>query len=200
MSLLPSFLPNLLSFLRIPLAACLLINDPTIRCAAVVGAMISDILDGFLARRFGLVSKVGTWLDPLTDKLFVMTALIVFFFEKRLTAIEIAMFLGRDLSLIAFSLYLWMIAGWERLHIRAFFCGKVVTTFQFVILIAISANSAIPVAFFALMGIFGALSFVELLKRATCGDVYGGIQRKGAKTPRCKESEEKEDVKEGLIG
>lgn len=66
-------LPNLLTLLRLLLTlpiAWLLLSErfaAALWLFAVAGA--SDALDGFLARRFGWVSRVGSVLDPLADKL-----------------------------------------------------------------------------------------------------------------------------------
>lgn len=70
--------PNVLSLGRIvliPAVVLLLpIDDPGARWLAVavftVGAL-SDLADGYLARRHAMTTPVGAWLDPLSDKLFV---------------------------------------------------------------------------------------------------------------------------------
>lgn len=77
-------LPNWLTYLRmglIPLFVILLIN-PTVwmaKAAAVVFvlAALTDFFDGFIARRFGAVTDFGKLMDPLVDKMLVMSALIM---------------------------------------------------------------------------------------------------------------------------
>ncbi len=76
--------PNVLSLGRIvliPLVVLLLeMERAEIRWLAfavfVVGAL-SDLLDGYLARRHAMTTSVGAWLDPLSDKLFVIVPAIV---------------------------------------------------------------------------------------------------------------------------
>ncbi len=71
--------PNVLSLgriLLIPAVVLLLaVERPEARWLAVVvfvvGAL-SDLVDGYLARRHGMTTTVGAWLDPLSDKLFVI--------------------------------------------------------------------------------------------------------------------------------
>jgi CDP-diacylglycerol--glycerol-3-phosphate 3-phosphatidyltransferase len=71
--------PNVLSLGRIvliPVVVILLsLEDPDARWLAfvvfVVGAL-SDLVDGYLARRHAMTTTVGAWLDPLSDKLFVL--------------------------------------------------------------------------------------------------------------------------------
>ena len=73
-------LPNLLTLLRLLLTlpiAWLLLSErfaAALWLFAVAGA--SDALDGFLARRFGWVSRVGSVLDPLADKLLLVTSYV----------------------------------------------------------------------------------------------------------------------------
>ena len=76
--------PNVLSIGRIVLIPVVVIllgsEDPQTRWAATVvfavGAF-SDLLDGYLARRHAMTTPVGAWLDPLSDKLFVIVPAVV---------------------------------------------------------------------------------------------------------------------------
>jgi CDP-diacylglycerol---glycerol-3-phosphate 3-phosphatidyltransferase len=71
--------PNVLSIGRIALIPIVVVllgsDDAETRWAAfvvfVVGAL-SDLVDGYLARRHAMTTSVGAWLDPLSDKLFVI--------------------------------------------------------------------------------------------------------------------------------
>ena len=72
-------IPNVLTAVRVllaPLTAYLIVrgNDlAALGVFAVAGA--SDAVDGFLARRFGLVSRFGEYLDPAADKLLMLDLL-----------------------------------------------------------------------------------------------------------------------------
>jgi len=77
-------LPNLLTYLRLMLIPVfvVLMLDPSraMVIAAVVVfivAALTDSLDGMIARRYGLTSEIGKLLDPVADKLLVMSALVM---------------------------------------------------------------------------------------------------------------------------
>jgi CDP-diacylglycerol--glycerol-3-phosphate 3-phosphatidyltransferase len=77
-------LPNLLSFLRIGLIPFILIllNFPgpgwsLVAALLFVTASLTDFLDGYFARRYRMVTKVGKLLDPVADKLLTLTPLIM---------------------------------------------------------------------------------------------------------------------------
>ena len=72
-------LPNILTLLRVPLLFAILFVSElspdyayTIILALLVVSMITDFLDGFLARKLGVVSDFGKIADPLLDKLFIL--------------------------------------------------------------------------------------------------------------------------------
>lgn len=77
------YLPNLLSlgrlFIALPAAYCLATyNFPCAGILYILGAL-SDFFDGFLARRLGLESKLGVILDPLADKVLILSYISVLY-------------------------------------------------------------------------------------------------------------------------
>jgi CDP-diacylglycerol---glycerol-3-phosphate 3-phosphatidyltransferase len=99
-------LPNLLTMLRIAMipVVLLLLHDgtPVMNFWAAwvyTGATITDALDGYLARKRGLVSVVGKFLDPLADKLLVMATLVLMVSMGRVPAWVVVIILARELSI-----------------------------------------------------------------------------------------------------
>jgi CDP-diacylglycerol--glycerol-3-phosphate 3-phosphatidyltransferase len=102
-------LPNLLTMLRIVLIPVVLwlLADGTREAsfwAAVlyIASAVTDFLDGWLARRQGLISVLGKFLDPLADKLLVMATLVFMVHMGRLPllgVIAVILLIGRELSI-----------------------------------------------------------------------------------------------------
>jgi CDP-diacylglycerol--glycerol-3-phosphate 3-phosphatidyltransferase len=73
-------LPTVLTILRILIIPLFIIEAPTnpqLGAFLFLIASITDFLDGYLARKFGQITKLGIILDPIADKLLVITALII---------------------------------------------------------------------------------------------------------------------------
>lgn len=155
-------IPNFLSFLRIPLAFLFLKQNLTIRAIALALAMITDGLDGYLARRYNCSSKLGTLLDPITDRFFVCMAMGILLSEGRLGWTEIGFMVCRDVALFLFGFYLIFSGKLKRFKFRAIWCGKLTTFLQFLVFIAILFSYKIPTACYGLFLVLGVLAFVEL--------------------------------------
>lgn len=155
-------LPNILTSLRFPLAFCFLSDNLSVRVAALLLAMVSDCLDGYLARKFGHTSQLGAMLDPIADKFFTFFLLVVFFTENRISIGEVAALLSRDFAVALFALYLGLTGGWATYKLRPFWCGKLSTTLQFFVLIALTFGAVIPSYVYGIFIILGVLALGEL--------------------------------------
>ncbi len=129
-----------LTALRLPMAvAFVLVPDSRARLAILGGAAATDLLDGHIARRFGS-SRLGVFLDPVADKLFMACAFGVVAFSGSLEPFEIAGVLIRDIvATIAFVITL---AGGRAASIPARVGGKAVTVGQCLTLAAFLLDSA----------------------------------------------------------
>src|ERR1700681_3942414 len=97
-------LPNLLTLSRlaaIPVLMVLLIarfaGHDELAAALFIVFSLTDTLDGQLARRRGTVSNLGTFLDPLADKLFVLSVLLVLVQEGLVAAWVVVVIFSREL-------------------------------------------------------------------------------------------------------
>lgn len=126
-------LPNLLTLFRIALIppVCILIffGDPVSVLLAVIlfwVASVTDWVDGYIARRQNLVSMTGKFLDPLADKLLVMSSLVMMLPMGRIPSWLVIIIIGRELTISG----LRSIAATEGMVISAGEGGKYKTTFQ----------------------------------------------------------------------
>lgn len=99
-------IPNVLSFLRlllVPLFLWLLLGPEEDGWAIVVLAVsgATDYVDGQVARRFGLVSRVGQLLDPIADRVYVLTTVLAFTARGILPLYVTLILLARDLFMTA---------------------------------------------------------------------------------------------------
>ncbi len=91
-------------------------------------AAITDLLDGWLARRSGLVTVIGKFLDPLADKLIVAATLVWMVPMGRIPAWAVVLLISREITVTA----LRSIAGAEGLVIAAGEGGKAKTALQMI--------------------------------------------------------------------
>lgn len=128
-------LPNLITYARIlavpAVLAMMQFDSPrNAFLAAMVFAVASatDALDGYLARRFNLISLIGKFLDPLADKLLIMGTLVMLLYLGRVNPWVVFVLLARDIIISG----LRTIALSEGMVIAARDLGKYKTAFQMV--------------------------------------------------------------------
>ncbi len=134
-------LPNKLTVLRVILIPFFLffilwygIPYHTVWALSVyVLASVTDFLDGRLARSYNQVTTFGKFLDPLADKLLVMSALICFAFERWIDPVAVVIILSREFMVTGLRL---VVAG-EGVVVAAGIWGKLKTFFTMVAQIAI---------------------------------------------------------------
>ncbi|NDY94656.1 CDP-diacylglycerol--glycerol-3-phosphate 3-phosphatidyltransferase [Wenzhouxiangella limi] len=97
-----------------------------------ITAAITDWLDGWIARRFGMSSAFGAFLDPVADKLMVAVALILIVQRnpELLLAISAAVIIGREITVSA--LREWMAELGQGARVRVAWTGKMKTILQMV--------------------------------------------------------------------
>ena len=131
-------LPNLLTLVRIlliPVFIALFITptpDRSLSAAIVfVVAAVTDLLDGYIARRTGQVTKLGKLLDPIADKLLVLSALILLVNVDRVSALVAILVIAREVAVTGIR----AIAAGEGLIIAAETTGKYKMALQVVAIV-----------------------------------------------------------------
>ena len=134
-------LPNKLTVLRVLLVPVYLLfamcdSIPHNWLAAFivfVGASITDLLDGRIARRDGLVTNFGTFLDPLADKILVISALLAFMPMGFAGVVPLVLIVSREFAVSGVRM---LAASSNGTVIAANIWGKVKTALQMVVISA----------------------------------------------------------------
>lgn len=122
-------IPNLLSFLRllgVPLFLWLiLVQEEDLWALAVLAfSGITDYLDGKIARRWNQASRIGEVLDPLADRLYIISTVVAFMLREIIPVWFAVLLLSRDVFLLALVPFLRR-RGLVRLPVH--FLGKAAT-------------------------------------------------------------------------
>jgi cardiolipin synthase (CMP-forming) len=158
-------LPNLVSLSRLLLAGWFVATGtPTVQGGIIVLAGATDFLDGWLARRLGQRSRAGEILDPVTDKLFVLTVLVTLLLRSRLRAWHVLLLLARDLYTTAAFLYAHV--RHLPLRFKSRFSGKVVTTLQ---IVTVLTAVVMPKLFLWMLGVTVAASLFSMYDYTAAG-------------------------------
>jgi CDP-diacylglycerol---glycerol-3-phosphate 3-phosphatidyltransferase len=128
-------LPNLLTMGRVLVIPVVLLlidrgtpKDCAIAALVYSAAAITDLLDGYLARRMNVVSVLGKFLDPLADKLLVMASLVYMVPMGRISEWAVTLLLAREISVTG----LRSIASTEGVVIAAGDDGNIKTALQMI--------------------------------------------------------------------
>jgi len=170
-------IPNQLTYLRCLLIPVFVVTfyspmiDPLVALgkhshllsACIFGlASLTDYIDGYLARRWGVCSPFGAFLDPVADKLMVSTALVLLSGREGWTvALPTAVIVAREIAVSA--LREWMAQRGERESVKVGFQGKLKTAFTMV---------ALTVCLIRVQGVGLALLWLAGLLTVTSGWVY----------------------------
>jgi len=128
-------IPGLLSLSRIPLAMLFaaLSSKPALAMCVLLLAAISDVLDGWYARRFRQETPAGRVLDPITDKIFVVTVIVSLVASKVLSVGEALLLGTREFCELALVLALVLKRQTRSRPVQgAKRAGKAATLMQFV--------------------------------------------------------------------
>jgi len=132
---LPRHLPNLLSLFRILLVPLLVVvlltkfeNKEFVGLGVFLLAALTDLLDGWVARRFHLITRLGKLLDPAADKILIAAAFIslVELNPGLVPAWMVVAIISRELAVSALRSF----AAAERVVIGASIAGKLKTVVQ----------------------------------------------------------------------
>ena len=163
-------LPNKLTILRVflvPIFVIFMLTDlggqynNWISLVIFVAASLTDLLDGYLARKNNLVTNFGKFMDPLADKLLVCSALICLMAIDRVPAWMVLVIISREFIISGFRL----VASDAGVVIAASYWGKFKTISQIVMIIALLIEFPYAFVFSWIAVILTIVSLVDYMAK-----------------------------------
>lgn len=106
-------IPNLITLARILLVPVLVwaIISEQMRLAFLLflAAGISDAVDGYLAKRFGMATELGAYLDPLADKVLIVSIYVALGIVGALPAWLVILVVSRDIMIVGAVILSWLV-------------------------------------------------------------------------------------------
>lgn len=176
-------LPNKLTLLRIfmiPVFTVLFYIESVpynfaIAAAVFALAAFTDFLDGYIARKYNLVTDLGKFLDPIADKVLVSTALIIMLFPYSATilpwyaGIAVAIILARELIVSGFR----MVAASKNMVLAADMTGKIKTFTQDIAILVLLFGASFNAGLYAPTNIVGlVLLGISAILTIVSGTLY----------------------------
>ncbi|MCT4660875.1 MAG: CDP-alcohol phosphatidyltransferase family protein [Tissierellales bacterium] len=101
------YIPNILTTLRLVLVPIFIsvyfsssANNHLLALFIYIIASFTDFLDGFIARKYSVVSKLGSVLDPLADKLMLLAVLFAFYLDNKIPLFILVLMLVKESILV----------------------------------------------------------------------------------------------------
>jgi cardiolipin synthase len=166
--------PCLVSLARVPMAAAFpfVVHDPRLAVGLLLVAGASDVFDGWYARTFGQVTPMGAVVDPITDKVFVLTVACTLLARGALSPLSLLMLSTREIGELPLLLLLLASRSMRRRRTEehsANLAGKATTLLQFVAIVAAlfhSVHTPRLVLATAVVGVFSAaIYWLRALRR-----------------------------------
>jgi cardiolipin synthase len=145
-------LPNILTILRLVLVPCFLGASLegmfTVALVIFVTAAVTDILDGMIARRLNVKSRLGALLDPAADKTLMVCGFLYYTFGDNVIRLPLPGWLTFTVFIRDFLIVVFAYLMYTRVHISRFpptWAGKTSTVIQAVTLaVTIAVNASLP--------------------------------------------------------
>ena len=152
---------NTLSLSRLPLAVVFIaIPDSVVRAGLVMLAAFTDFLDGWIARHKGLATRLGALIDPVADRGFMVTAIVVCYLDGLIPLLEVLLLVVRDIGTAIGFIVARLVPGLRLVELKARMLGKIVTSLQ---LLALLCVLLFPLAVSPLVALIGVLSLASVV-------------------------------------
>ena len=161
-------IPNLVTLCRILLVPVVVwaITAGEMRVAFIlfIAAGISDAIDGFLAKRFGMTTELGAYLDPLADKAMLVSIYVALGIIEAVPRWLVILVVSRDIMIVGAVILSWVVD--KPLPLKPLLVSKLNTVAQIalaaMVLAAIGFHFNADFAVLALIALVGALTLLSI--------------------------------------
>ena len=158
-------IPNFITLVRLALVPVmgyfLVMGEYGIALLVFLAAAASDFLDGFIARTFQSVSRLGATLDPIADKLSMFVATVLLALAKLIPLWLAVAIVARDVVIVAGALAYRAVLG--HVEMEPTFLSKLNTTLEFGVLLLVMATAAGWVDIGAWLAVVFTITFATVL-------------------------------------
>jgi len=124
-------------------------------------ALLSDLLDGYVARRTNSVTEEGAIVDSVADKIMIGSTVIALFLKYDISLLDLFFILIRDIVVGAGAIFIFLFGDWKKFDVHSKYSGKLVTFFQgAVILLVLLRFKYVPI-FIWFVFILGLICIVD---------------------------------------
>lgn len=189
------YLPNIITITRllsVPVIIWLIVTGNLFSAFVVfLLAGLSDVLDGFIARRYRWQTELGAYLDPIADKAMLTSVYASLAFHGHVPVWLGILVVSRDLLIVGAVVLAWLL---ERgIEIRPLLIGKVNTGLQIGLAVAVLADKGLALGWsgyiMALVWVTGGLTalsaflyLVTWLRHMASYDINGRLNKSGPGT------------------
>jgi cardiolipin synthase len=160
-------LPNLITtarILAIPLMVWAIVADQlTLAFVLFLLAGVTDAIDGFLAKRFGMASELGAYLDPLADKALIVSIYVTLGIVEAVPRWIVILVVSRDIMIVAAIMLSWVVG--RPIAIRPVMVSKLNTAAQILfaglVLGVLAFDLDIPIVVGGLMALVALLTVLS---------------------------------------
>ena len=176
--------PSLISWARVPLAALFpfVVDDAVLATIVLFAAGASDVVDGWLARSTGRATPMGAVIDPITDKIFVLTVVATLVMTHRLPIWSVLLLSTREVGEAPLVLWYATSRRLRRGRVRepmANWTGKAATAFQFATVALAIVGSRYTTSALMITAVLGVVAAFSYLRLALASHARGGNPESG---------------------
>ena len=161
-------IPNIITLGRIILVPvivwAIVSSQMEIAFAIFVIAGVSDAVDGFLAKRFGMATELGAYLDPLADKAMIVSIYVALGIAGNIPRWLVILVVSRDIMIVGAVILSWLVD--KPLQQKPLTISKLNTVAQIVyatvVLAALAFRWNIPVVLNILIGLVAVLTLLSV--------------------------------------